>query len=130
MITTSVEALADTAVYLMADVRWTDGTRITQATTDSIVCRSVDLDDTSTAISQPSVTVSTSVFDSLQTDSRWTVNSTGYNFGFILPGAAIPDARKTYLVTFDFIPNSGETVRHAWRITTEANYPWADPGPL
>ena len=127
MITTSVEALANTAVYLMADVRWTDGTRITQATTDSVVCRSVDLDDTSTAISQPDITVSTSVFDSLQTDSRWTVNASGYNFGFILPGSAIPSARKTYLVTFDFVPTSGETVRHAWRITTEANYPYEAP---
>lgn len=59
-----------------------DGSNATQSDCSSITVRAWDVDDYSTAVLSATLTVSSVVFDTLQTDGRWSVDSTGYNFRY------------------------------------------------
>lgn len=52
------------------------------------------------------LTVSAVVFNTLQTDARWTVDSTGYNLLFTVPAACFPNAGD-YTVRCDLTPSGG-----------------------
>lgn len=58
--------------------------------------------------------VSDLIYDTLQTDSRWTIDATGYNFAGVMPPVEDPDrTMSSYPGTFDiqvdvqFTPSSG-----------------------
>ena len=72
----------DSAATLMARVVGADGSHITQATINAISYKIFDLNSATpgTAIKSGNLVVANTVFDSLQTDARWTEDSTGYNF--------------------------------------------------
>lgn len=98
----------DTSLTVMARIKGNAGTNITQASLSSITCRSYDSSDT--LVVSPTVTISSSVFDTLQTeddDPRWTKDSTGYNFAFTIPAAAFPSP-QLYRVEFKFTPAVGD----------------------
>lgn len=97
----------DGGLFVMARVYGNAGTAITQASLTSIAY-AVTLKSDGSTITSGSVTVSSSVFDTLQTsDPRWTRDSTGYNFSFAVPVAAFPTADERYRVKFTFTPTSG-----------------------
>lgn len=100
----ATEGWEDAALTVMARVQ-KDATNITQAALSNIYCRVYDSSDTLQA--SPSVTISSAVFDTLQTDSRWTADSTGYNFRFTVPASAFATAGK-YRIEFIFDPASGD----------------------
>jgi hypothetical protein len=79
----------DTPVVLMARVTGEDSELITQASIDSITIDVYRIDGSvSEAVgSQASLTVADTVFDTLQTDDRWTEDATGYNFRYTVPVA-------------------------------------------
>ncbi len=93
----------------MARITGFDGGLVTQAAISSITCSVYDASLYNTPVlPAPTVSVSTSIFDTLQThsvDSRWTADSTGYNFSFAVPGTAFPKDH-TYRVEFKFLPTS------------------------
>ena len=65
------------------------------------------------------LTVADVVFDSLQTDSRWTVDSTGYNFRFeidVSSDEAFPVRGDVYLVRAELKPTSGQVIVVEWKI--------------
>lgn len=96
----------DGGAAMMARVVGNDAANIVQADIASIA-RNVFIG--STLNSGPTaLTVATVVFDTLQTDARWSVDSTGYNFRDDV-GAAIFAAGSTlYRLEYAFTPASGE----------------------
>lgn len=113
---------AGQAFTTLARVVGNAGTAITQATISTIVCK-VFLESGSTpdtAVVTPTVTVSSAVFDTLQTDSRWTKDGTGYNFRFTVPGTSLTVDGGRYRVEYLFTPTSGDafTVIHIHTMTT------------
>lgn len=105
---TTATVWEDGGASLMARVVGNDAANITQASISSITCNVYDAQELGEPILTPTVVVSTSVFESLQTDARWTVDSTGYNFRHDLPATAFPDGGKCYRVVYKFTPVSGE----------------------
>lgn len=123
------EGFEDTAHTFMARIRGNAYALITQATISTITCKVFDRASATptTALATPTVTVSSAIFDTLQTDGRWTADSetepgedgeTGYNFLFQVAGSVFSGAGRVYDVEFVFTPTSGEPVFQGFRHTT------------
>lgn len=102
----------DNPAVCLSREKLASGSYITQAALTSIAYAVYDLD----AVDQPSVAtgscvVADTVFNTLQTDDRWTEDNTGYNFAFTVPPTAFPSPDRQYLVEFTFTPTSG----YAWK---------------
>lgn len=85
------------------------GDYVTQASLSSIACNVYDeTTRAKTLIASPTVTISSAVYDTLQTsDDRWTEDSTGYNFAFTLDGGTcFPLGGRQYRVEFVFTASS------------------------
>lgn len=119
----------DTAHTFMARIRGNAYSLITQATTSTITCAIYDRASATpgTAVATPTVTVSSAIFDTLQTDGRWTVDtssapgsdgSAGYNFLFQVAGSAFSGPSRVYDVEFRITPTSGEVITQGFRHTT------------
>lgn len=104
----------DASVYEGAGFRWMaritggDGNNIAQADVSSIAFSVYDLADTSAASATGTLAVASVVFDALQTDSRWTVDSTGYNFAWDVAYTIFADGDTTYRLEVTFSPASGD----------------------
>lgn len=99
---------------LMARVTGRTGVAITQASLTSITLYGYNLADISNPVANGvALTVSAVVFDTLQTDARWTADDTGYNFRYDVPAiyAATPGQ---YRYEFKFDPTSGENFNLVW----------------
>ena len=59
-----------------------DGANATQSDCSSITMKAWDVDDYDTPVLDATLTVSAVVYDTLQTDGRWSVDATGYNFRY------------------------------------------------
>lgn len=72
-----------------------------------------------------SVTVANAVYNTLQTDGRWTQDSTGYNFALAIPGSSIPlpDSSETYNRLYEipvqFTPSVGNPFGVLFRLEQE-----------
>lgn len=110
---------------LMARITGDADAAITQADISSVAYTLYLLDadypdnpDTRTAItghSAAAVAVSACVYDSLQTGSPWSKDSTGYNFKHTIDvstNAAFTLAGRQYLVCWSLTPESGQVIRH------------------
>ena len=95
-----------TGLTCMARITGEDATNVTQAAVSSIALN-VYSDESTTANSTTALVVSSTVFDALQTDARWTVDATGYNFKFEIDSAEFADGDVTYRCEFKFTPTSG-----------------------
>lgn len=109
-LTTPIEGIVweDGGAFFMARVTGRDAANITQAVVSSISYKVYDLKELPpTEKASGTLTVSSVIFDSLQTDSRWT-DSTGYNFRHEMPAASFPNGDRNYQVEYLFTPTSGE----------------------
>lgn len=100
----------DTGLAILARIENIDGEAITQASLSTITCKVYDL-STLELVTSPTVTIATSVFDTMQTpsiDDRWDVDAIGYNFKYNLPALAFPTGDREYRVEFNFDPASGD----------------------
>lgn len=97
------------------------GTLITQASLTSITYYAYDT-GTATQTGTGTLTISSVVFDTLQTGSNWTVDGTGYNFLATIPGTCFPDGGKVYRVEIVFNPVSGSDFTLSYDVTTVALY--------
>ena len=96
----------DTAVSCMSRILGDDAAAITQSDIASISL-SAFKDGSSTASSGPTaLTVAAVVYDSYQTDARWTKDSTGYNFRYQVPASVFDSGDATYRLEFEFTPAS------------------------
>lgn len=101
-------------------VGW-NGSNITQASLTSVKYTIYELDEDDpdsrtvmTGHSAVAVTISTSVFDTLQTGAVWTKDATGYNFAHT-PNISVTDAftkvgTDKYLLVYTFTPADGGQV--------------------
>ena len=96
----------DSGITCMARIQGGDASNITQATTSAITV-AVFKNANTTATYTASLTVADVIFDSLQTDSRWSKDSTGYNFRYGVIASVFDSGDATYRVEFKFTPTSG-----------------------
>lgn len=94
----------------MARVYGASGTAIVQADVSSIEYSVFDKADTSTATATGTLTAASVIFNTLQTDSRWGKDSTGYNFAWNVPASVFATGSKTYRIEVKITPTSGEPI--------------------
>ena len=80
----------DTEPVLMTRIQTHDGTNLLQADVTSIEAMAYNESDDSQNGTTQTLSASSVVFDTLQTDSRWTADTTGYNFRYQMPAEFIP----------------------------------------
>ncbi len=115
------DVFKDFSATCMARITGADATNIVQADITSAVY-SIHLLDDQDADSRTAVTghaavslgvVTAWIWDTLQTDARWTVDSSGYNFRWTLDvssDVAFALAGRRYLIEFTLTPATGQTI--------------------
>ena len=73
-----------------------DGANATQSDCSLITMKAWDVDDYDTPVLDATLTVSTVVYDTLQTDGRWSVDATGYNFRYDVADTVCTTAGNQY----------------------------------
>lgn len=107
---TSAGVWEDGGATCLARVRGADGNYITQASLIGITYKAFDLSSSTpdTATSTGTVSIASSVFDTLQTDSMWTTDDTGYNYRHTIPASVLATGDHVYRVEYKFDSVSGE----------------------
>ena len=103
---------------LMGYVQGHDAAAITQSDITSIAYHVVDVRKPSVTVASGSLDKANVVYDTLQTDARWTKDSTGYNFAWAAEVTLVPEGGKTYQVEVEFTPTSGAVYRRRWLLET------------
>jgi hypothetical protein len=87
----------DSTFSLMARFE-VDGANATQADCSSITIKAWDMSDFGTQVLSATLVVADVVFDALQTDGRWSEDSTGYNFRYDVADTVctVPGARYRF----------------------------------
>lgn len=115
----------DTGCTIMARIYGNAGTAITQASLTAITCTVSKIGD-GTTVATPSVTISSVVYDTLQTsDPRWTRaggDSTGFNFLLALAQTNFPTGEEWYFVDIAFDPVSGADFALCAKVFAKARY--------
>ena len=123
----SARAFKNGTITLMARVVGADDAAITQADISSIVYSIYTLDqncpDSQEVVDghdSEGLLVASTIYDTLQTDSRWTVDSTGYNFLHeidVSSDEAFTVRGDEYLVDFSLTPASGQVIDVQYKVT-------------
>lgn len=92
------------------------GALLQQATVSTITGKVFDLDSATptTAVYTPTLVVATQVFDTLQTDGTWTLDTTGYNFAHAMPADAFPTGNHRYRVEYKITPTGAAGSAVIW----------------
>ena len=96
----------DTGVTCMSRIFGDDGLAVEQSDVSSIDL-AVFKNTTTSATYTASLTVADVIFDTLQTDARWSLDSTGYNFRYAVVASVFAEGDYTYRLEFKFTPASG-----------------------
>lgn len=97
-ITAEAKVIQGTNPTLLARVRNPAGSLVTQAAVSAITFKTYDTAAPTVVVTSGSLDESVVIHDTLQTDARWTADTTGYNFEWIMPTANAPNTGKTYQV--------------------------------
>jgi len=95
-----------------------NGTDITQAATSSITYSAWDKADSSTTVASGTLTVSSVVYDTLQTDGRWSADATGYNFKHDIGATVLTSGGKTYRFEYKVTMTDGGVSHLIYDINT------------
>lgn len=112
-----VTVFEDSGVSLMARIQGNDAANVQQADITSIK-RSVYDGETIIGL-DVTLTLVDVVFDTLQTDARWTFDSTGYNFKDDVVATVFPVGDKVYRVEYKFTPASGAVFHYVREVHTK-----------
>ena len=112
-----VTILEDSGVTLMARIQGENAANIAQADV-SAISRNVYDGETLIGVST-GLTVSSVVFDALQTDARWTFDSIGYNFKDPIDDDVFPSGDKVYRVEYKFTPTTGADYHYVAEVHTK-----------
>ena len=115
---TKATAYEDSGAACMARVRDSAGNLIAQGTISTVHYAVYNKRTGASVVASTSLTVSSVVFNSLQTDSRWTVDSTGYNFRHNVAASTLSAGDTIYRIEYKFTPTSGEVFHVVFEIHT------------
>lgn len=90
---------------------------LTQSTVSSITYR-VSNEVGDVTVDSGSLTASAVIFNTLQTDDRWTFDSTGYNFRYAMNKNQLPEA-GVFIATFMIVPTTGEQFPIVFRLDAQ-----------
>jgi hypothetical protein len=108
----------DSGFHLMARITIHDASNAQQADISSISLQVWDIDRDFQVGATENLTVANVVFDTLQTDARWTADSTGYNFRYTGTAAQVSKGGSTYRYEFKITPASGEVYHIVFDVPT------------
>jgi len=124
VVQTPFYVLKDHTATFLARIEDHENTTLTQAVTSEITYTvflvAPDAPDDDAAVSgheDGEVTVADSIFDALQTDARWTEDSTGYNFRHTIDintNLAFAIRGRQYRVVFELIPTDATAQPVRW----------------
>src|SRR5690554_504461 len=97
------EIIAGTTPTLLARLVGDDGANLQKEDVSSISYTVSDVEAPTVATAAGAIDKGTAIFDTLQTDSRWTVDTIGYNFRFRLPVTACPAGHNRYQAQVRFV---------------------------
>ncbi len=97
----------DQELVILARVRGLDGEDITQVTISSVSVRVFDLGVNRQIGTTLSPTVLSTVYDTLQKNNQWTVDSIGYNFRYVVPASYFPGGDIEERIEVMFTPTVG-----------------------
>lgn len=97
----------DSNLSLMGRLRQPTGANATQASISTIAWAMFDLEDESTAVQSGSLVVADTIFDTLQTDSIWEEDNTGYNFKHYVASSNFASPNRRYRVEYTIAWASG-----------------------
>lgn len=109
----------DTGLTVLARILGNDAVAITIPTISSITCEVMEILTEEQVAVVTIGTISAVVFNTLQTDDRWTEDTVGYNFRHTVPASAFPEPNKQYRVGYEFTPATGEPFGMAVDVTTK-----------
>ena len=113
-------AIEDGGATLLARIVGNDAVNITQASISTItydVYRQSDANNTDIQQNSP-LTVASVIFDTLQVDAVWTVDSIGYNFSYAADALEIPTGKEVFVFQFKFTPGTGQPFFALYEIDT------------
>jgi hypothetical protein len=113
---TKGKVIENSAVVLLARIAGADGSDVAQSDITSATLKVYDSKAGTQVGSTVTLTVADVVFNTLQLDSRWPDETTGYNFAYELAGTFFPDD-KLYQVEIKFVPVAGEPFYLVWQLT-------------
>ena len=112
-----VTIFEDSGVTLMARIQGEDAANVQQADITSI---SRNVYDGETIVGESTaLTVADVVFDTLQTDARWTFDATGYNFKDAVADTVFPVGDTVYRVEYLFTPATGAKFHYVREVHTK-----------
>ena len=114
-------AVEDAGVILLARVVGNDGTPITQASLTAITYSVYDITN-SVSLGTGTFTISSVVYDTLQTGELWDVDSTGYNFKAAIPASVMTPGGSRCQIDVKFDPVTGENFIQIWKFTILNTY--------
>ena len=108
----SITIFEDSGVSLMRRIDGNDAAHITESDITTIT-RNVYTEGNLVG-AETDIMVAGTVFDTLQTDARWDVDATGYNFRDDVAASQFPTGDTMYRVEYLFDPAAGENFHAAW----------------
>lgn len=108
------QVVENSPAVLLRRVAGSNGVNLTQSDVTSISVKVYNALDAS-LVATVTPTVSSSVYNTLQTDSRWTEDATGYNVALSLAGTCWPEV-GTYQVEALITPVSGNPFYLLWQL--------------
>ena len=109
----------DSGYTVLGRILGHDGSAVSQSDVDSITYTIAERSTPGTPVATGTIEVTNSVYTELQTsDSRWTRDTTGFNFAAAMPATTVPDGNKVYQLDFSFTPSTGEVYHFPVTIPT------------
>lgn len=113
----------DTTFVLLGRILGLDGAAIQQIDVSAIAYQIFDLHVSATvADTTGTLVIADTIFDTLQTDAQWDVDSTGYNFRWQVLSNALTAPGHTYRIEVKFTAGTNEDFWAIWTLNTLSVY--------
>lgn len=111
-------AIEDGGATLLARIVGNDAVNITQGSLTSITYQVFATGTTVDIAKNSSLSKTTVIFDTLQTDAVWTIDTTGYNFKYAADVLEFPSGNTVYIFEIKFTPGTGQPFYVLYEINT------------
>lgn len=115
--------IENSACVILARVTKDTGANVVQADVSAVAVKVFDTETEAQVGATLTPAVSSCFYDTLQIDSRWPIDTTGYNFALSVNGSYFPDGGKVYQVEVRVTPTSGDPFyMEPWQLQTRNIY--------